>query len=581
MSRLAAAAFALFILPGAALGDPLQPGALSEPTRAEESIEIHGLTLPCSGCSVQSNGQFTIIVHGERVATSGDSAVVQLLSAIDPEKGYDGHRPSPAELSRYLAEGLRTPVEADLALRLLFSSKDGREIIKNQAAKFSAQYPVELASLIAAGKGDPDLWRAVWEVPEIIPPEGTERGRSLTNQAGVKAAAAFRHPQLGLEALVDNLTAGDPVRDLEKLDTLIAAVRPFKSEWAEMLSQAQKTIAACAAEIDQQSGRRGFNLFTCTVDNLSSVSSGQKPGAVPQKTAGYEPAVSRYLLRVQAALVMNFITTHTLGPDLRLAAVRQTDFRGHRTPAMHEIVLKAIREAGESNYPAVRSRSSAEENFPMFELFAAADGTIRQALVTLLNRGAVDSWNNDSPEQAISILELSFKIYPEKEASRSDFVQVVTVSTAVRNNPELSARVRSLGLQNVMIEGPDKRKLAIGIGAIAILLMLLIVAVFMRRMPEVQMAREPTLAEIAAERLLLLDYFGLAVGCTEQELTRIFRKKAKELHPDTGAERSHEFSQVVEKYNRLKFLLFGTGTKQTETGWQAADGDASGGPDEP
>ena len=77
-----------------------------------------------------------------------------------------------------------------------------------------------------------------------------------------------------------------------------------------------------------------------------------------------------------------------------------------------------------------------------------------------------------------------------------------------------------------------------------------------RNLHEADYAEPSRLTQREGEELgQLLRSFGLPLNASEQELTRMFRNRARDLHPDTGTGSTREFTELTDQYHRAKELL--------------------------
>ncbi len=314
----------------------------------------------------------------------------------------------------------------------------------------------------------------------------------------LRTLIAARLEELTLTDFFSELMIVDAKKDLQVLaisiETLesMKATHPQKHDWPVLLRLVVKHISSCSGAKNKE------DLITlCGKTLLASLPRAVKP----------------YLERLQMKEVVRISTIADNSLDV-LTLFFQTNYQQFRTPNAHLLLRRSIERL------KVTSHQEAEQILPflqMIEFFSENDRDLAQSASFLLADIITVEERN---ETSLAPVRLSYE-------KINSFLP--------KETPRANGRV----ILSLLL-----------VGAIGLTLYLL------WRKKRMYLYREVILsADERAELRELFSFFSLPVWSSSLSLTREYRRRAKKLHPDTGASDANQFTILSEKYHRAKALL--------------------------
>ena len=498
-----------------------------------EQIELKGLTLPCAACSVVSEGTCEITEQGSPLIIPFDEAIRRLIARV-ASSSYNAKRPSPREIRAFLLTQETDSETAFLLFELLTRTETGQKALTREMPRFLKLYTPVLRRLIAEQKGTPSMWMSIWRLPQTD---------GIPLDAGLLLTIAARHPQLGLKQVFAELSVSDFQRDLNDLQVFEKAAEDLGSDWAEPLRQAREFLETCIPMVSQE---------------------GQPPSCAKSEIDKLSGIAATYLQRVLLQIVLSKIREQHLEPLRVLEQLRLADYLQFRTPETHEVLLQAIDRMCVSESAETRAHFLTEENLKMMRIFAEKDSDIAYRLAVLLNTVALDQWKAGQSAESLDNLRESFLVYPHAIPRRDDFVGDVREQLKSDKDSQLRRRFEEAAGSRThrRIEEPSNTGLLllllgffIVLAGVLVIRRILLADQFARRRVKGSTLFDSLTASEREELKGLLRFFELPYDTSLDQLTRAFRDRAKETHPDTGQGDPIEFAVLTSKYNRSRELL--------------------------
>jgi len=504
-------------------------GSIAEAQDVEltaEELRVEGLSFMCRNCAWSGDEFIEVPLKGERMLVTADKVAELMLEEL-LRTGYDGAHPSAPELHRFLFQKPRSDGVARLALSLLMQTGSGSQILRSNAQRYIETYYSLMMELLRKGRGNQQLWDALWQIPESVSNERRVR---------LRAAVAVNHPNLGLPQFVETLSVVNSGEDLKALVIFRQEVLGFRPKWARALRGLIESLDACRLLlVREESDER------CRSTHFSEL----------------PDYFVRYLERVRVAILLQYFESKPVDPQKALALLAEVDYENYRTPRTHLALVQVLRDIIASNDRAARELAL-ERYKSMLQFFAANDNEVGSKLAILHVLRARELFEQEQFEALISELKASIALYPAALNERRDLVEQLSGNAAVNESRELSAEVDALLVQT---QAKPRRQSPINLLLfIGTVLVVVIIAFFVLRKDFVRHrpldeSDNQLAAEERRELRDLLRAFNLQGFASEDELAQCYHELAKRFHPDREEGSEEEFSRITERYNRARYLI--------------------------
>ena len=513
----------------------------SSTVRAQETVTLEGLTLPCGGCSVERSGSECVVSLDHGSTTSRCSTAAYKLLEARRESGYDGTNPTVAELRKFLMRADMTDEQAYLPLSLLVEIPSGENAIKLDASSYVSQFPNAIAKLVEEGKGSTELHELIWKLPQ---------SEGVTLDTRLRATLLAKSPTLSVDTVVADLTVVESQKDADDLKMYAEALRPMRPEWSIQLERLEQFIRVCETQFQSGTGDK-----ECTRDAIKDLPDSFK----------------RYGERLRIRATLHGIKTSRPTAIEKFSRLARLDYIDHSTPELFVAVSDLLTEAAKSDITTKTTLLDARGK-KMFRAFARNDTVIGRLYAELLVSVAVERWRAGDDETTLEMVEESIQSYPLELSARRDLLFDFRSVKDLTRFPGTQAAVRQLtaptgtAIENIVTSsGPSSDKKKLMLVAIAGLLGIVALGLYFRlqleRIKREQQEIEAALryrSELAredGELTNLLKFFGFSVKPDEVELVKAFRKMAKERHPDAEGGSHELFNELQRNYDRLEELL--------------------------
>jgi len=422
---------------------------------------------------------------------------------------------------------------AERALGLLLRTEAGRRAIVQDAYLFAGKYGKELSRLVAANSELEDVWLRIWQLP-------SREGVALVPELRAEILANLKG--LNEQDLFADLSMFQSDNDLADLETYEKILTPKRGELASEIKNVREYLRACGNPMTSANVTQGCQI------------------------AGMAEAAQRFVSRMQLQWLVRSFENQTVSPANFVKRLSEMNFEKLRTPALHEALLKAI-DAGAAQ-GAVGEQICKGEYFPMFRIFAANDRVLGVHWVGLLTKRADEFFRVGDYDASLRLLDESFKAMPEPVESRIAFLNTIIYSESWNDRADIQKRFRDVVRRGVPARAwydLSEEKL-VGIFAIlAGLTFIWMIYYFLYKHRLALEERNALEAEMTAlaereELRMLRAFFEIEAGEGETELTKSYRRKAKETHPDLYGGDTAKFQEVQDKYQRARELLGRRGT---------------------
>ena len=515
--------------------------AITFADNSREVISVYGMSFECPRCSVRTAPGCEVLFDGTSKPIDCDSAVKELLGKA-LNKSAETDLPSVSEVRKYLLTTTPADAPTELALRYLLKFESGRRALIQDAYTFSEKYSAALAAIVPSTVSASDVWLAFWKLPSE---EGTDLDSSL------RAAIIANIRELDAKDLFMDLSIVDPQKDIEQLDVYYSALAANRQDLAQLLKLTKSKLIACST-VEQPAAE-------CTAAKLSSL----------------PPEAANYLQRVQMHRLIDDARGGKLDFNEIFPRLRATNYKEFRTPETHEMVLNALRSAKNAQFTE-RERLLDPTNRAVLSTFAHNDKLIAQQLIAVICRHAQDLWTEQNTQRTLELLSWSFRIDSDPSEERIRLFQEISDSPLWNEDKELQKQFKDVVESAKKGRGVTKftKILLLSLSGFTGLFFVYIYFVLKTKpsaAEEAEIEAEIIAAAEASELEKLLEYFGIAENPVQSALTRSYRKKAKETHPDAGGGRKEQFQDLTASYRRATELLRRLGKDQED---EAADTDA-------
>lgn len=523
-SRLAISCF-IFFLP---LTAPAHGFADTE--AAPGTIKLYGLTFSCAKCAIE-NGR--CLVPGGREAQSVEECEALALSLLRRRlaTGYDGTRPEISELRSAVLRGGLPPDIALATLRLLAHTEEGNQVLSQNALRLIPQYSSALEQIFSEGAGTPQMLLSYWQALT---------GEGIQGNMALKAAIVAKQPALPSSQLYEQLAAADAERDLVDLADILRVFQALNDSRKDEVQVLRGVVQECAKIPAERVVPDG-----CSVGRIGSLPASARP----------------YVERLQANLIIGACEKAPAIEKLNLLA--QSSYVRHRTPSMHRLLLSALKELSgvDSAHLAIRVT---DEIAQMIRTFAEHDDVVRQQAAFFFVVAADSASAGGRLIEAYTLLNHSVALAPIEMPSRSAVFAKLRRQAAAASDGVLVSNVDKLRAQEKFTR--SKKTL---IGVVMLILGIggtLIWLYFLRSklLAKVIMEESALTAEERETLRELFNYFDLPPTASEEELTKEFRRRAKELHPDTGFGTVEQFALLSDRYQKIKEILAKKGVRERD-----------------
>ncbi len=492
------------------------------------TISLFGLSFRCPACEVTSQPECRVtFYHADKILGCRE-AFSNLLSEAAAEAELPAY-PSVAELRRFLISERRSAETARPALQLLLKSEGGRQTLIQEGYAFAGPYSEVLASLVRDSAEQRPVWRSFWNLP---------------SQEGVDVGVAFRAEifatlhELKADDLFSDLTIVRPeqdIADLEVYETILEAKRP-----------------EIAAEIHQVR----LILQECDVMHSAEARCGEA-------SARLSPVAAKFVERSRLQRLTRAFSDGKLGVIDFIDRLKVVDQSKLRTPGLHGAIVKALASALDEQASDVRDRITTTAYRRLFEEVGKNDSIIANRWAALLCYRAGELFTAAKYDEAVELLEASYRVVETSLPERVEFLKKAADSPAWTSNPGLRKRFE----EAVRRESAEKPWYALSPTAVTVAVLGIALfagawATYALRIRRAQIVEEQRglSAELTAfaereELQKLLLFFELSDTAGEAELTKSYRKKAKETHPDVSGRNSAQFNDLQEKFRRARELL--------------------------
>ena len=499
--------------------------------QSPSSFQLSGLTFDCKGCTLASDSPCLVSLPRGDAPVRCDLALPQLLKAA--LAGYDEARPSPAELRRFLLGESISSETAVAAIALMLKSDAGRKAIAQDAYPYAAKYSTELSGLVSGSPEQKEVWMAFWRLP-------AREGISLDSR--LRSSIVARIEDLGEADLFADLSVADPAGDLKELRTYESAFGERRTQLFSSIRRVREVLERCREPLI-----RGTMAEGCSEEDISKLP---------------EPA-RQYVERVKVRWVVAAAERGEFSASQLVSRLAGLNTENARTPALHEAVVKAltaVTQAPAAEKEALLTAASHE----VLKTFSANDGIIANRYARLLIERADELFIAGRIEDSLNLVGQSFEVVAKPLDYRVQFLQKVAASPEWSAAPALQAKFTEV-VKRYEPREPwyrlSQQKLIGIFGLLTGLSFIWLMFAYAYRQRRIALERAEVEAEVLLEAELielreLREFFGLKRGEGEATLTKIYRRMAKEAHPDVkGSDHTEFFQDLNERYTRLKELL--------------------------
>lgn len=504
-----------------------------------EPIELNGLNVPCETCAVRPDGLCEVPTgEGRSLMTCGEGAV-RLLT------GYAESMKYPEQLTSELLRGFlfnkdTTALQARPVIELLCRRADGQGMLMANAPLLGARYDQLWSEIVLDGKCPTSVWLRYFELP---------RRDGIPISAKLRTVIAVRSGKLGLGELFAGLSVTDLVQDRSELQSIAKELRELNSSWVGDVLDTLARLDSCTKILEE-----GVVAQPCSLPEI---------GTLPAYEAKYIQQ-----LQVQQVIARSEKTKkdNQSDPEKLLQLVSQTNYREYRTPDLHRVVFEIVKSLDLNQFSRLIKADTYRD---LLLTFGRNDQEIGHRLAVMLGNCAeirireaetVASGEMLRGEilhgEAADLLELSLKLSGGVMESRDRMIRELQNTGATKDRKLVSDRAREL--EASAVEARDES------GALLLVMLVVLVSIasgfigysiYRRSVTGCSEDREILLSDEQRQELReLCDYFGLPPFSSESELSRIYRGRAKEMHPDLGGD-VKEFAVLNENYRRAVELM--------------------------
>ncbi len=492
-------------------------------------ISLFGLSFDCADCEVRPGPPCRLVFRTPNQIVSCEEAAERLLrEVLDKEK--EPERPTAAELRHFLLSASQPPASAASAIKLLLLSEAGRRALTQDAYTFATKYEAVLADAVSGNPAEKDVWMKYWRLP------ATE-GITFKSELRPRILAAVS--SLGEEELYQDLTIVKPEEDLKSLAAYERQLRGVRQDLSQKIAAVRAYLESCQAAV---------------------IGGGAKPGCGRDALEKLSAPAQKFIDRVRIQWLIAAVDAKSLTLPEFVDRLSRIDFEKVRTPNVHETLTRAL-DAAKAGTLEEREKVTATDNWPMLTVFSKNDRVIAHRWAALLVQHGAELFEAGRADEAYKFFKNSFDTVPEAVDARAEILTKMIESKKWVDNPEVQDKFAQI-IRSVIPQTPwyhlSKNKL---VGIFAILCGLsfiwLIIAYTYKVKRQDELAAELTLLAEQEELAELREFFGIAPDGGEPELTKSYRRKAKETHPDVNKDSMEEFKDLQAKYQRARDLILG------------------------
>lgn len=497
---------------------------------AEDRVVLLGINVPCSNCEVRGGNPCQLVFRAEKRQLSCEQALREIL-----EQNAHGANVSKDDLRRLVFIENTEQELAAVALRLLLQTGETRD-----------QTVGDLGTLV---EKKPELILKVMK-EQGFPNEGL---LALSHLPRRKESELIRGYAIGLDSsrspleLVEELPGVDVENDKEDVALYAQAMKEIHPEWEGDFLALGKILSECESSRDQEFEEKCLKTLP------------------PEKLAND----SRYLLRLKTNLLLRRLSSPEIEPSKKLQWFTLMDCGRYRTPE----TLKQLRVLLTLmlKQPFAKQQEFLEsDREPFLKNCSAHDKELASLAALLYVKYASGIWELGGKRESTKALFTSYELFPEFLEARTSFAGSVALELPREEKwyQDAWGKLPEKARQELTWSPNNTTELILAVvGASSVLLLILMVAYFSFRKPkeeeedDVDEERPHISLESAEELRVLLEFFELKPPIKPHDLTRRYRQKAKILHPDTVSGNSKEFTELGNKYQRAKELLFQFGSR--------------------
>jgi hypothetical protein len=494
-----------------------------EISRAED-IEIDGISVSCESCVNYRDGRCVIPISGSPTILPCTEALEQLLMLSYASNA--AVRVSAENLSRYLYMVRRKPDAALVLFQKLLAYPEAEELLLKNLSRTLEWYSATISELMLSGKFSkhPRFLHAIFEEPED--------GSAIRTE--LRIVAALLHPDITLRDVSFQLGYSNTIYELERLKLWTLTADLLEDPWAKPFRQVFDVLDACRV-IEEG---RAFPAL-CSNSFISEIG---------------EP-FAEYLNKYVMIALGDQVKRERLPALDILQRFSKSDYKNHRTPTTHTLVVEALAELSQSKAPVDEQILLSEEMTDFLTLLAKNDEHIADQYTNLLLKVSISYWENGQHEKALDAVQTSFVIQPESSAARGrllSFFESSPYTLSERNQKKLQVlSARESHWVDTL--------LWIGSAILTISLLLLLIRKRVGKFGDPFLTARGVLSQLNfSERYELkeiLSFFGLTASANQDELGRAYRLRAKALHPDSQTGNIQEFNMLTSRYQRARTLL--------------------------
>lgn len=429
-------------------------------------------------------------------------------------------------LSRYLYIVRRKPDAALVLLEKLLGYPEAEDLLLKNLSRTLEWYSATISELMLSGKFSKHqrFLRAIFEEPED--------GSAIRTE--LRIIAALLHPKITLRDVSFQLGYTNTIYELERLKLWTLTADLLEDPRAKPFRQVYDVLDAC--QVIEEG--RAFPAL-CSESYISEIG---------------EP-FAEYLNKYVMIALGDQVKRERLPALDILQRFSKADYKSHRTPTTHILVVEALSELSQSKAPVDEQILLSEEMTKFLTFLAKNDEHISDQYTNLLLKVAISYWENGQYEKALDAVKTSFVIHPESSAARGRLLSFF------ESSPYTLSQRDQRKLQVLSARESNWVDTLLWIGCVVLLISVLLLLLRKRvgKFGEPLLAVRGVLARLSfSERYELkeiLSFFGLTASANQDDLGRAYRLRAKALHPDSQTGNIQEFNTLTSRYQRARALL--------------------------
>jgi hypothetical protein len=494
---------------------------LGRSASAQSLVSLEGLTFHCPGCLVGEKCELSS--DGRRTYLDCDQALKQLLERR-AAGNYENRWPSPEELSSFLTTESRKSEVAVPAIRLLFKTKRSFGELKKAAPAILQRYSGDVENVLRHERVSQT------RIDELLQFVET---RKVSIQPDLLAIIVARSSSPRINALLSRLSVSSFEEDIFAVNRYSEALATLKEPLVirQQLREVSQVLDACNRSRAQKT------LFEF---------------CLPQDIKAMSGEVHDYLYRVQMQTALAIVKSGDVNSRQAIDIFSRTNFSRYDTPDMHETLLQVLR----SFDPELMNQPVNPREWELVREMAAKDPFIADQLGLFLTYLARSRVVKGEHRLAMQTIEDSYQLSSSGSEARSQIIQEILRNSDFKEaipKPdydrllELAKQGGDISLPWIMIAGA----VLIGLSVLLLSLRKRVDTTVHVQLPQGEISSDIERLELSE----LLRFFDLPPFAVDEDLTKAFRAKAKQLHPDNEEGSVDAFCALQKKHERAKELL--------------------------